>query len=136
MTLHDEFKKFSPADFALIVCIFLSIFAPGFLTLYLYKPTLIQTLDTSKVLLFSLSLALPLFAINTIILMLSSKETTPYSLKEISFLGGIIAIFSFYPSLLIAFFQKLPFSDFLITLTILELLWLALFSIAYNLGKL
>ncbi len=127
MSTFADIKKFSSLDFSLAICVCLATVAPGFLTLYLFKPLLIQNLETLKVLIFSLALTLPLLAINTIVLGLSAENTVNQKLKEMSLIGGIIAVISFYPALLIAYFFEKPFICFLMLLILFEFIWLAAF---------
>ena len=123
-----DIKEFSALDFSLIICIFLGAIAPGFLTLWLFKPLLVQSLDTIKILTFSLSLAMPLFALNTIVLMCSVAKNVNQNLKKYSLVGGVVAILSFYPALLITFFCNWVFGYFVLLLVMIEFIWLLAFS--------
>ncbi|MGE5493547.1 MAG: hypothetical protein ACM31P_19995 [Actinomycetota bacterium] len=64
MSLITEVKGLEAHHVALGIGLFIGVLAPGFLTLYLYKPALVTSLDTFKLLLFSSSITLPIAAVN------------------------------------------------------------------------
>ena len=108
---------------------FLGTIAPGFLILYLYKPDLIESLETMKLIIFSLSLTLPLFFINIVGLSVIDKELEK---QQRHFEFAVVAMFfcsvAAYPAILTAYLQNLPFKAFLVALLIWQVVvWLGVF---------
>ncbi len=62
--LLESCKKLSVKNYTYISCAFLAIFSPGYLLLYLYKPSLFQELETAKLFAFAISLTAPVVFIN------------------------------------------------------------------------
>ena len=71
---------------------------------------------------------MPLFALNTIVLMCSVAKNVNQNLKKYSLVGGVVAILSFYPALLITFFCNWVFGYFVLLLVMIEFIWLLAFS--------
>ncbi|MEK0337501.1 MAG: hypothetical protein QQN41_08725 [Nitrosopumilus sp.] len=139
--LIESIKKCSPFDFVFIFLGFLGLLAPGFLVLYLYKPTLIEDLGTVKLFVFSFCLTSPVFILNAITVILlhlagesDQAQTTDKGKNDelqLVFLECTSVTFAaFYVLLVIAYLFKLNFKTFLITMIVLELGFL-IFGISY-----
>ena len=93
---------------------------PGFLTLFLFKPELVTSLETIKILLFSISLSLPVVFVNLpVAIYVSEDEDDKYHPILISLL---LSSKVFYPSLLISYLLDYQFKLFLMTIAIVQLL--------------
>lgn len=98
----------------------LGTLSPGFLTLYLFKPELISSLDTLKVILFSLSLSLPVFIITLFFLDQIAPEKDEPFINALPSL--LIASLVSYSSILLSYWLAFSFKTFLITLFIIQAL--------------
>src|SRR5437667_12266340 len=110
MSLIDEVRKLDPSDIALGLGVLLAVIAPGFLTLYLYNPSLVESLDTFKLILFSISLTLPFVVLNFFAHDLSA-DSNPEKASPGLILTYAMAGTSFvlYMALLISFLFQLTF---------------------------
>jgi len=102
------------------VGLFFSTIAPGMLIIYLYKPVMFVQLETIKLILFSLSLSLPLWLVNMFILGPPGKREQLDSFIKLAFFCSISAGFGYYSGLLISYIFTLQF------------LWFVLLSILFN----
>jgi len=124
MSPIDEAKKLQPSDIALGLGVLLAVIAPGFLTLYLYRPTLVESLDTFKLILFSISLTLPFVVLNFF-----AHDMSADSNSEKTFAGSILinamagTSLVLYMALLISFLFQLTFRQHLGAITGFQLLW-------------
>ena len=112
---------------------FLGAIAPGFMILYLYKPELIESLETIKLVIFSLSISLPLFFTNMFGLSAIDKELEK---KKSSFEFAAIAMFlcfaTSYPAILYAYLNKLSFEAFLVSILISQVVvWVGVFTTTF-----
>ncbi|WP_321324503.1 hypothetical protein [Thiomicrorhabdus sp.] len=106
---------------------FFGMLSPGFLMLYLFKPEFITLLDTSKLILFSLSLTIPIVILN-IVLIYSHKDPITEGAN-----GVLMALFASsiitYPSLLLTYIYTLNFKQFLISIFIFQVSFFIYFYI-------
>ena len=130
MTILDDIKRLSTNDISIVMSAFISIVAPGFLTLYLFKPNLIVTLDTSKLIFFSIALALPVVITNFLsiaayhpFLTKGTQSQVPSDQDRVQAFVDAMALASiiFYPSILTAYLFGLSFRHFLIAVAVLQL---------------
>lgn len=126
MSLIDEWKKLDPSDFTLGFGVLMAVIAPGFLTLYLYRPALVESLDILKLILFSVSLTLPFvvlnFFANDIAAGSSLEEVSPGSRLTNAMAGTSLVL---YMALLISFLFLFTFRQYLGAIAVLQLLWWA-----------
>jgi disulfide bond formation protein DsbB len=124
MSLIDEWRKLDPSDFALALGVLLAVIAPGFLTLYLYRPSLVESLDTFKLILFSISLTLPFVVLNFFAFELSADSNpdraSPGSILTTAMAGTSLVL---YVALLISFLFQLTFRQHLGAIAGLQVLW-------------
>lgn len=113
MSIIEEAKKLEAFDVTFYLCVFLATLAPGFLTIYLFKPELISSLDTAKLIIFSTSIALPAYSVNYIIMLINTEGTQNAEPKIIGLMAGSVTSASFYSALLLAYFAVLNFKIFI-----------------------
>lgn len=123
MSLVDEVRKLEPADFALAVGVFIAIVAPGFLTIYLYKPALISSLDTFKLLVFSSAITLPVVVANFAAAAYLTNEKSHPDLADISMQSLASACIALYFSLIVSYLLTLTFRWHLGVLACIEVLF-------------
>ena len=117
-----------------VVLIFLSMIAPGFLMVFLFRPGNLASYDVLKVLIFSTSLGAPCVLFNmgmSILVHLygairRSDHLRPDQVSGWIFRFGVesevITISAIYPSLWIAYTFRLTFASFAVTLLIADLI--------------
>ena len=104
MSLIDDARKLEPSDFAIGIGFFVGVVAPGFLTLFLYKPALVTSLDILKLLLFSTAITLPIVIINFIfVAMLYDEDKKTPELRLLSIGALALACSVQYLALLISY---------------------------------
>lgn len=130
MGIFDDIKKMSANDVAFAVTGFLSAVAPGFLTLYLFKPSLIVSLDNFKLILFALALTLPVIAANFFAIAAAHPFLTKGAQSQIptdtdraqALISAMsLSIFVLYPSIALVFWLGLSFRIFLVTVAAWQL---------------
>jgi hypothetical protein len=132
MSIISEIREFKISDFLLCVAVFLATVAPGFLILYLYKPTFVKELDIFKLLLFSGSLTLPGFLLNVLFMAAATTNIKNWSLKEDISTSSILSFFAYYIIITIAYFLGLTFRFFIFAMIGLEaILGICSFLVAY-----
>ncbi len=112
MSIIEEAKKLEAFDVTFYICIFLATVAPGFLTIYLFKPELISSLDTAKLIIFSISIALPAYSINYIVMLIDRVEGESIDFKLSGVMAGSVTSVTFYGTLMSAYFLALNFKIF------------------------
>src|ERR1051326_4936000 len=110
MSLVEELKSADGFDFAVALVCFLGVLAPGFLTLFLFRPELVITLDTLKVLLFSASLTLP---VTGALIVLRHKRTPREHIGVELAVSVSATALIFFPGLLSTYLFHLSFRAFL-----------------------
>lgn len=123
MSLVDEVRKLEPADFALAVGVFIAIVAPGFLTIYLYKPELVSSLDTFKLLVFSSAITLPVVVANFAAAAYLANEDSPPNFADISMQALASGCVVLYISLILSYLLTLTFRFHLGVLAFIEVLF-------------
>ena len=117
MSIVEDIKKIEGETIALYLGATIATIAPGFLTIYLYKPDLIDSLESIKLAIFSLSLGLPLFAANGFLTMLvSSIEDEVVDYANVAGTSALVTSIAFYSSLLNAYFNSCLFKEFVVCL--------------------
>ncbi len=122
-----DIKELSWDQSIFVISGFLGSIAPGFLLLYLFKPELILSLDSFKLVIFSLALSLPVVFLN--ILMCKSAPGNEISNLKIGYLALVLASFSMYPSILMSYLFQFSFFDYLKVLLVSQCIVLAGFMI-------
>jgi hypothetical protein len=130
MSILDDAAKLETGRILAAIGVFFVVLAPGFLTIYLFKPALIVALDTSKLVIFSSSLSLPLVVVNLLFIgygheRAQKKDPNLPPVDRMDALGGalVLAALIVYPSLLLAYLISLQFKGFLIAIAVLQLLF-------------
>ena len=127
MSLIDEARKLHSSDIALGIGVIVAIVAPGFLTIFLYRPGLIASLDTFKLLLFSASLTLPIVAMNFACAN-HFEEGSGESSTTIAILAMAMSCMVLYLALVTSYLLSLSFRAHLVGLGALQVL---LFLVLY-----
>ena len=135
MSLISDLQKIEAKHTIIYLVLFLANLSPGFLVLYIYKPSLIAEYDIFKLILFSLSLTSPVFLLDLLLVMgfmqaLNTKREIEIGLA--TFLAAFVTFTSYYISILLVYFLKLKFIWFISILICLEILILI---IIYNFYK-
>jgi hypothetical protein len=128
MSIIDEARKLDRNHIVFAVGAFISVIAPGFLTIYLYKPVLVGSLDTFKLLVFSAALTLPVVILNHF----AATQLPPSKEKDHFVSSFILAMVMtcvvFYLALIISYFALLTFKSYIVTVAALQvLLFLSMF---------
>lgn len=118
----NEIKDLSWNHYLGATLIFVGAICPGFLTVFLFRPELISSLDTLKLLVLSLSLTLPVFIVNVAL-----TGTTPAAMKlDNKIVEALIGLFFtacvFYTTIIISYFFGLGFKPFLIVMAIVQVI--------------
>lgn len=123
MTLLEDIRSLNKTTVLTISLVFIGLIAPGLLTLYLFKPVLFATLDSLKLLLFSLALSAPGLFVPYVVSTIAAKVLDVLKPGAAARLGGPIDWFAshtatngfnFYLSLLLAYLLKWRFITFLV----------------------
>ena len=104
---------------------FLGTVAPGFLIIFYFLPAIAESYDFLKLLIFSISLSLPLIAMNLAISIAISRDQK-HKIAGHWFDGSAAASVSTYISLYASYYYALNFPTFVFILLILNLV-LAIF---------
>lgn len=124
--LVSQLKNLKSKEIAFAFGFFLAVLAPGFLTLYQFKPELVSNYSTVKLIIFSVAITLPVFSFNLLITGIYSTENL-YSDQTLSWISSsFITTFSFYPSIIFSYIFNLKFVHFLIPLLVINFLLLTL----------
>ena len=138
MGIFEDLKHINQNTAAAVAIFFLSFIGPGFLILYVYKPQLINTLDTVKILIFSGALSAPTFIvpffisaiIDVVLSGMGKIERGQYgNYAEWYFRHGITNCFNLYLTIFVSYFANFRFSTFcwmmatLLFITILSEFW-------------
>lgn len=122
MSLVEEVKKLEGLDVSLYIGAFLATVAPGFLLLLLYKPMLVESLDTVKLIILSASIGLPLFTFNAFISIMLTKKGENPNFQEAGLESGILTSLSFYISLLVAYYTATTLKTFIPMIIIINII--------------
>ena len=109
---------------------FISLVSPGFLTLFLFKPELIQSLDILKILTFSVSITLPIVCWNSFFasqMCMARKKDDQYIRKAMAITSPFMTALVIYCLLYLAYLTSWPFKTFTISVVVVELLLTILF---------
>ena len=124
MSLVDEARKLNTSDIALGIGVVVAIVSPGFLTIFLYKPELIASLDTFKLLLFSASLTLPIVAINFICAVHFEENSNNSDATGIAIMSMAMSCVVLYLALVTSYLLYCSFRIHLAALAIFQVLLL------------
>lgn len=104
-----ELIEFEEKHYLTVIVSVLAIICPGFLTVYMYHPELVASLDIFKLLILSAAIGLPLVVCNSYFVLLATDKLkqTPFAL--IWTFGASITVCIYYTTLLISYYFKLPF---------------------------
>ncbi|MDP2171949.1 MAG: hypothetical protein Q8J96_16185 [Rhodocyclaceae bacterium] len=128
MSIVTELQKLRPPDIVLATFALLAVVSPGFLLIYLYKPELIGSLSTFKLLVFSTALTLPVVAFNySLTLIRPMVKDFPFSWTG-AILSLVKAFVAQHLALLIVYLNAYPFKTYLLVLGIFQfmvfIMWL------------
>ena len=121
MSVIEKLKHLNQNTAAAVAIFFLSFIGPGFLILYVFKPHLIDSLDTVKILIFSGALSAPSFIvpffvsviIDVVLSGMGKMQRGQYgNYAEWYFKHGITNCFNLYLTIFISYFGNFRFSTF------------------------
>jgi hypothetical protein len=122
MSIIEEFRKLDRGHIVFVVGGFISVVAPGFLTIYLFKPDLVGSLDTFKLLVFSAALTLPVVILNHFAaVQLPPSKRLDHQVSSL-ILAMAMTCAVFYLALVISYFALLTFKLFVATVVVLQVL--------------
>jgi len=130
MSWPSEILKLEYKNIWLCISVFLGTVAPGFLTVFQFKPDLVGQYDVFKLLIFSLALTLPLLSFNSLpASFLYDRLPDDYeneTAKNVDITRGALLLNAIvlYFSLLVCHFASLKFKWFLAIIAALEFLLL------------
>ncbi|MGO4096468.1 hypothetical protein AB2327_18035, partial [Vibrio cholerae] len=129
MTLISDLKNVDGFFTTTLLVLFLSLIAPGVLIIYLFLPELFVKIDVFKLVLLSVSLALPTFILNGALapLVLDLKSDGTVDFQMVSILSGIFSSILLYSCLVISYAERLEFSGFLRCAFFLEIIFVLFF---------
>ena len=118
----NEIKNLSWGQFVGVLFGTLGAVSPGFLVLFLFQPELVRELDTIKVIIFSLSLSLPLFVVNMSFLYEFQKTRLDKDVEEFDIAAEslFLVFLSSYSALLISYLSEFTFKEFLASIIVTE----------------
>ena len=102
--MFDQLKDLKWSQALLVIFGFLGLLAPGFLIIFLYKPELVIALDATKLILFSLALSGPVFAINLVFVRSTSKSEETMRGLVSSVVALLLTTTVLYVSLFLTYF--------------------------------
>ncbi|TOF33627.1 hypothetical protein CGJ24_22930 [Vibrio parahaemolyticus] len=122
MSLVSDVKSLNEHQVVTFFVLFLSLVAPGMLIVYLFLPDKFESLDTLKLILFSVSLSIPLYSLNIFLTLIGD----PKRVMDLHFMGVLVGITSGMVlnfSLLISYFWSFNFREFFIPVVIFEVFY-------------
>lgn len=126
MPIIEELKNVKPTHFIYAMMAFVSIFASGFLTLYLYKPNLLIELDIFKFMFFSISLTMPIVFLNFFSITSFHSESnsgiSAVSPQQVLFAALTTTAFTLFSTLFCSYLLHTNFKVFLLIFFVIELL--------------
>lgn len=128
MTFLDGIEKLRPKAFLIYLSAFSSSLLPGLATLFVLKQGLFVSLETTKLVLLSLAISLPLFLLNFLLTSaLDFEELKGDDLDNIAILGGaVLSSIQLYLAVILAHLFALNFNEFLLVVAIIEIAWTVL----------
>ncbi|OGO79785.1 MAG: hypothetical protein A2Y21_11995 [Clostridiales bacterium GWC2_40_7] len=112
MSIIEDIRNTHPSQFFYAMIGFAGVLAPGFLTLYLFKPNLIIAIDVFKLLFFSASLIIPVVLLNFFTIFFWRKRTKDSSISKILFSAVLTTAMVMFVSLFVAYTFNLSFKRF------------------------
>ncbi|MEZ9185378.1 hypothetical protein AB4158_14410 [Vibrio splendidus] len=132
MTLLTEIKSVDGHFTSTVLVLFLSLIAPGVLTIYLFLPELFEKLDGLKFVLFSTSLSLPVFIVNGFVTRLCEPQEEDVDFQVTGIIAGLLSSAIMFLSLIAAYLYELSFRDFLTILAVAEIICFLIAVVNYN----
>lgn len=123
MASIEEIKKLQSHEVTAVIGWFLATVAPGFLIIFIYNPSLIKELDTVKLIVLSLSVTLPLIAVNIslfVILRVFFKFFKDANRNEFFFLQMVWAFLVIYGAVWIAYLFNLNIKQLMLCAVLLD----------------
>ncbi|TCT43664.1 hypothetical protein EDB29_101471 [Vibrio crassostreae] len=121
MSLISDFKNIDGHLSMTVVSLFMSLIAPGVLTIYLFLPDLFRELDSFKFILLSVSLSLPAFVTNSLVGFAFDDDHNSRDYHAIGMFGGFLSALVMFLSLLFSYAVSLAFREFLLCIGVIQL---------------
>lgn len=119
--IFEQIQKTDARVFAFGAIAFLALFGPVMIEIFIADPILFKELSISKLILLAIGASLPIAALNTILSIAATKQSTAVSLHLDSAIGLFVTAFIFYINLGIQFLAGYSFHTFVIVGMGLEL---------------
>ncbi|HCE1552059.1 hypothetical protein CGG89_08215 [Vibrio parahaemolyticus] len=132
MTLLTEIKNVDGHFTSTVLVLFLSLIAPGVLTIYLFLPELFEKLDGLKFILFSTSLSLPVFILNGFCSRMCEPQDEDVDFQMTGISSGLMSSIIMYSMLVVAYFFDFTFSQFLTGVILVEAIYFCIALILYR----
>lgn len=120
-SLIEDITKLQPLHIQSAFAIVLSVVAPGYLMVLHFWPKLFFDLDNVKLFFLAISFSLPVLAMNTAAVIGSKPFDKQINMGGIYLSAMMISFLMLYGCLLIAWFLKLSFGQFVLIIIALEL---------------
>lgn len=126
MTLVSDLKNIDGYFTITMLVLFLSVLAPGVLTIYLFLPDLFIKLDGFKFVLFSASLALPVFVLNGAFMsgVIDDKSDDDVDFQQAGVFTGVLSSIILYACLICSYVFGFEFHQFLLAIAGMEMVWI------------
>ncbi len=112
MSIIKELQELEPRHYVVGVVTVMLLAGPGFLVIFLYRPTLIVSLDIFKLMVASGALTLPLAAVNFFAAWSLWSEDDSIDVDGVWVLDSALTTLLLYIALYAAYLQQLPFKQF------------------------
>ena len=123
MSIIDDLMKLKGPDYIHFLLLFLANISPGILLIYLYLPHYLESLNFIILMLFALSLTLPVYMVNLFLVLPyvdSVHKDDENHLLINSVLASIVSIAVLYFNILFAFIFDFEFKEFVVFIVISE----------------
>ena len=132
MGLLSEIKELKQKQITLLIAVFLGTVCPGFLVIFHFRPELVERYDAFKLILLSLSLTMPLVALNTVLGAYFEERNRPPTEQGVPLVAFSVGLFltaaSLFPALLLSYVYGYTFRRFGVIAAGLEFLLLVTWS--------
>lgn len=131
--MFKDWKEFEFNHYAVATTTILAVISPGFLCLLHFKPELVETLDTVKLLVASISLTLPLAIINFVIIAFLTRHDDNFTHDVEWSFSSFVSALVLYLSLYLAYLFVLPFSQFTFSVIVFDIIAVVFIYILFTL---
>ncbi|MEE9369358.1 MAG: hypothetical protein V3V05_10935 [Pontiella sp.] len=117
----SDLKSIKVEEALVGLLIFMAVIPTGILTIYLYKPDLLISLGTAKLILFAISLTLPIYLLNLAIQMMFLAVNNQKLTRAEFTMAGFGSCISIYFAVGISYMYDFNFQNFILTILGMEM---------------